>query len=464
MASAPTARLDRFLAAPRRAVWVMAAPMMVGMAVHAAYLWIDTAFVGSLGEAAVAAITYVGPLFFLLIALINGFATAVTALVAQAIGARDVDEAERVAGSSILVAVALGGLFLVGGLLLGPWLLRALGARGEAHRLAWEFFQVIALVVPVFFLSSAVRAVLAGEGDARTPTYILLGSTVVNAGLDALFIFGLGLGIRGAALATAAAATLSLVAYLWLALRPGHPGVRFRLRHLRGYRPLLVGLVSLGLPTTGGQVVMSLGMAVNNRLLSHFGDLVVAGYGAASRVDMVVTLPVFGLAAAAVTLIGMFGGAGRSDLVRGTTRYVLGWAVLLTAGLGVAAVASSGILLRLFVDAPESLSTGRTYLAFMVVAYPMMAFGMVTGRVLQGLGRGVPSLVITSVRVLLVSMPVAYVGIHAAGAGPWIIWTGILLGGVVSCALSAYWLRQILWGEAPLPPLAPALAESPPSG
>lgn len=82
-----SSRLDEFIARPRRALWVLAAPMMGGMAVHTIYMVVDTAFIGSLGKEALAAVTFVGPLFFVLIALFNGLGTTITALVAQAVAA-----------------------------------------------------------------------------------------------------------------------------------------------------------------------------------------------------------------------------------------------------------------------------------------------------------------------------------------------------------------------------------------
>ena len=101
-------RLDQFLAAPRRAVWTMAAPMMAGMAVHTLYMIADTAFIGTLGTEALAAATFVGPVFFLMVALTMGLSTAVTALVAQAVGRRDAAGADEVAGTAMSFGIAIG--------------------------------------------------------------------------------------------------------------------------------------------------------------------------------------------------------------------------------------------------------------------------------------------------------------------------------------------------------------------
>jgi putative MATE family efflux protein len=202
-------RLHQFLAAPRRALWVMAAPMIAGMTVHTLYVVADTAFIGTLGTDALAAATFVAPLFFLVVALTMGLGTAVTALVAQAVGRGDAASADAAAGTALSSGLVLGVIFGVVGLAIGPWMLGLLGAEGEVAALGWTYFQPLALFMPIFFVSSVLRSILTGEGDAKTPMIVLTVATLSNIALDALFIFGLGLGLRGAALATVLSVVIS---------------------------------------------------------------------------------------------------------------------------------------------------------------------------------------------------------------------------------------------------------------
>ncbi len=438
-------RLDRYLAAPRRAVWTMAAPMMAGMAVHTLYMIVDTAFIGSLGTEALAAATFVGPVFFLMVAMTMGLGTAVTALVAQAVGRQDADAADRVAGTAMSFGIAMGSVLAIVGLSTGPTLLEHLGASGENAVLAWHYFQIVSLAVPLFFISTVFRAVLTGEGDARTPMVVLFISTVLNIALDALFILVLDLGLRGAALATAASVLVSLSTFAFLILMRRTAYVRFRVAHLAPSRLVLGRIVGLAAPTAAGMAVMSVGGLLFNRLLAGFGEIAVAAYGAASKVDMIVALPILGLAGAAVSVVGMFAGAGRIDLVRSTALYTYRWAVVLATLIGAAAFLGSQHILRLFTDDAQALAIGHTYLAFMLFAYPMMAFGMTSGRLLQGLGHGIPSLAITSVRVLIVAVPLAYALVLLAGAPIEAVWASALAGGVCSTILAFWWVRRLVW-------------------
>lgn len=442
-------RLSEFIASPNRAVWRLAAPMMVGMVVHMLYMIVDTAFIGHLGRDALAAATFVGPLFFFVIALLSGLTMATTALVAQAIGRKDHEGADRLAGGVLFLALIGGVFFSLFLLFAGPSILRGLGAKGETARLAWSYFRLISFGMILFFFSGAFRAVLTGEGDTRTPVIVMIIGSLINGGLDPVFMFVLDFGIAGAAMATLTANAFSAFALGYIIFVRRRSVVRFKLKHFRPYRPLFRGMWSIGFPTTAGQFVMSAGLALNNRLLVHFGEFAVAAYGAASKVDMIVAMPLMGLAGASVSLIGMFAGARRSDLVRYTALYAYRWALIISLTVGGSAFIASRWVLRLFSADPLIIETGRVYLGFMVFAYPMMAFGMTTGRILQGLGYGFPSLMITSLRILVVGVPLAYIAVLGFGGSLESVWGAMLIGGFVSNILSFFWVRKLVWKEDP---------------
>ena len=278
---------------------------------------------------------------------------------------------------------------------------------------------------------------------------VLTISTLANIALDALFILVLRMGLRGAAIATILAVLISVSTFSVLLLRRKSAFVRLRLSALVPSREVLVKLYGLAIPIAASMVVMSAGSMLYNLILSDFGSVSVAAYGAASKVDMIVVLPIFGLSGAAVTVVGMFAGAGRSDLVRSTALYTYRWAITLAAVIGGVAYLTSGSLLRVFTSDPTALAIGSTYLGFMIFAYPMMAVGMTTGRLLQGLGHGFPALFITTLRVLLVGVPVAWVAVHVFDQSIRGVWIGILTGGVCATICSVLMVRQLMWRSDP---------------
>lgn len=442
-------RLEEFLANPRKGLWTMAVPMIAGMTVHTTYLVADTAFIGTLGTDALAAATFVAPLFFLTMALTMGLGTAVTALVAQAVGRGDASSADASAGTAITLGLGLGFVFSGVGLLAGRRMLQLLGAEGIVVDLGWEYFQVLAAFMPLFFVSSVLRSILTGEGDAKTPMIVLAVATFANIGLDALFILVLDFGLRGAAFATVASVMISVTSFAVLLLRRERAFVQLRLSALMPSRAVLTPLLSLAIPIAASMIVMSMGTMLYNLLLADFGSVAVAAYGAASKIDMIVILPIFGLSGAAVTVVGMFAGAGRIDLVRSTALYTYRWAVTLAAVMGFGAFVSSDSILRIFTDDPTAIAVGTTYLGFMIFAYPMMAIGMTTGRLLQGLGHGFPALFITTLRVLLVGVPVAYLAVQVFDQSIEGVWIGILSGGCAATITSILMVRRLMWQADP---------------
>jgi putative MATE family efflux protein len=448
--SAPReSRLEEFIARPRRAVWVLALPMMVGMLFHTLYSVVDTAFVGRLGPDALAAITFVGPFFFVAIALSSGLFTGVTAAVAQAVGREDSRGADLTASNGMTLSLVMGLLFALGGTFMGPAMLEAAGAEGETVGQAWAYFRIIAMGIPLFFFSSVLRAMLNGEGDAKTPMVVMGIATTINLILDPVLIFGMDMGIQGAAWATIVAQVLATVVFAWWVLVRRRTYTRLRVPDMRPQLGVMLRILRVGVPTTFAQLVMAGAMILGNKLLAHFGQLTVAGFGAGTKVDMIVSMPIMGLASGSIAVIGMFAGARRADLVRSTALYTYRWALIIGSGLGVTAFMASGPLMLLFTQDMAAIEVGRTYLGYMVFAYPLMALGMTSGRILQGLGYGMPALVITAVRTVVVGIPVAYALVYLFDAPLEAVWLSFVLGGAASVILGLAWVYLLVWRRDP---------------
>ncbi|MBN2343438.1 MAG: MATE family efflux transporter [Deltaproteobacteria bacterium] len=438
-------RLERFVENPRKAMWIIAAPMMAGFTVHAMYTVVDSVFIGMLGAEALAAAGYIGALFFVAIALTSGLSTGITACVAQAFGARDHERMSHLASNGLSLALSLALFFTTAGVLLGPQLVGLLGAEGKSAEFAWDYMLPLWLGMPLFFFSTAIRSVINGEGDAKTPMIILAASTMLNLALDPIFIFLFDWGIRGAALATLAAHSFALLALIYVAFIRKRITSRFLVSRMPFSAAFLRPILSIGLPAAAGQLVMAVGMILVNKLLAHFGQMAVAGYVAGNRADMIVTLPLLGIASAAMTLIAMFSGANRPDLVKSTTLYAYRWALIFAVAFGISIFLLSDVVVKLFVKEDAAFQIGRQYLGYAVFAYPLMAMGMTSGRILQGLGYGWPSLVITTVRVVFIGAAGAYTAVYLFDGGITSVWISFIAGGFGSLFLALFWIRKFLW-------------------
>ncbi|MDX1382203.1 MAG: MATE family efflux transporter [Thermoanaerobaculia bacterium] len=450
-APAPTdragARLARFQANPRRALWSLAVPITVGMSIYTAYMMADMIFVGMLGPEALTAVAFNMPLLFLAMGTTFGFGSAVTALIAQAIGARDDRRANQVGQHSLAVGLVMTVAFTSIGLTQGRALLAAIGVPADLLPLAWEYFSVVAFGFAFQVLAILFRSIFSGEGEVKLPVMIQGVATLLNIALDPLFMFTFGLGVRGAAVATVVtqALVMTTFGYLLFVRRRSHVDLSYRGFRLDG--AIVADLARIGAPASLSFLTMSVGGLAFNRILVTYSPDAVAAIQVGSRLDHLVVLPLVAMASSLVTLVGMFYGARRLDLVSDIARYAL------TRGFTIAVAVSAGFavfapwLVLPFTDSPEIRRIAAQYLRFAALAFPSFPFSIMIGRALQGLDRGAPELVLSLLRVLLISVPLAAVFTFTLELPLHFVWVAMIVGGWTAATLAITWWRRALARE-----------------
>jgi len=413
------------------------------MGMHVLYSFADMIFVGRLGGDAIAAVTFSGSFMFFMFGL-SSVSVGAQSLIAQCMGAGDRSGANNAAIHSMLIGICLGIGFYFSGRFFTEEVLRLVGAKGQALMLGKVYLKVLFLGAPFLFFSAFSRAILMGEGDTKTPLYIMLVATGLNILLDPIFIYLLGWGVPGAAGATLAAMLISFTSYFYFLFIKKVSYVSLSPRGFKPSMKILWQILKVGIPASLTQVIMSLGGMCFHRILSIFGSHAVAGYGLGGRVDMVIILPFIGISTALLSLVGMYYGASRGDLIVCIAFYTIKRTLSAAVVAGCLIYIFAEPILRIFTPEAAVIAIGGSYLRYIVFAYPMIAFGMNSGRILQGLGLGLPSLVITSTRVLLVSVPLSYLFTRIYGLGVESIWVSVLISGCVSTTISYLWLRRSL--------------------
>ncbi len=455
-------RVADFLAQPRKALWTLSLPIMGGMIIHTLYSVVDMVFVGWVGPDAVTALAFNMPLVFMTFGITMGLSTGVTAVVAQAIGGRDKARADNTAEHAVVLGLAIGLPMAAAGLLWGPQLLAALGAVGDVNTLAWSYFQVICWGMIFTVMSSFFRGILAGEGDTMRPMVILGGGMVLNIILDPVFIFGLDLGVRGAAFATITSQVIVCLVFVYLIFLRRITFVRFRLRYFRFRATILAGIFKIGVPASLSFVFMSFGQAAYNKILSSYSQYAVAAYQIAGRVEMIYFMPMIAIATGVVTLAGMFFGAGEYSRLREIIRYAIQRSVLL--GLVAAALIylSAPVIMKIFRPSEEILTYGVTYLRIIVIIFPFAPVAIISGRVMQGMGKGLPFMVLSFLRVMAVGAPLAAVFTYVLDKPIVWVWFAMISGGLVSMVVGVLWLLSTLRRAEQLPrPDAPVEVPEP---
>jgi putative MATE family efflux protein len=467
METKANARLDRFLVNPRRGMWGLALPMMAGMSLHTIYMIADLIFVGMLGPNELKAVAFDMPLVFLGLGVTFGLGSGVTAVVARHVGARDPVGADRAAQNGLLLGLGLTAIFTVVGGVWGHQLLASMGVPDDLLPIAWAFFGPIVYGYLFLVLSVFFRSILAGEGDMRTPMMIQGASTLLNIALDPLFMFTFGLGVRGAAYATVLAQVAAALTFVWMLYRHGRSYVRFDPRRFRPSAHALQDIARIGAPASFSFLIIAVSSGYFNRLLVEYSADAVAAYQVGGRLDHVVMLPMISISTALVTMVAMFRGAERMDLVRDLVNYSMRWAIGIGAVMAIFFHVVAPYIMRGFSQEQAIVAAGIGYLRYIVWTYPFVAISMLASRILQGLGIGSPSLVLTVMRVLLIAAPLAWVLVYWVHTPVEGVWIAMLVGVALTAVVSLVWLRVGLgraergalaaaMGAAAAEPVAPA--------
>ncbi len=321
-----------------RTLLVFALPMLAGNVLQSLNGSVNAIWVGSfLGEAALTATSNSNTVMFLLIGSIFGVSMAATILIAQHLGAKRLEEARRVVGSSASFFAAVSVVIALLGVAFSDRILLAMHTPPDALPLAHDYLRIIFVAIPFIFMYAFTMAVLRGAGDSRTPFLFLLLSVGLDIVLNPLLIFGVGplprLGIAGSALATLIANIVSLAALLGYLYRKRHPLVlhRSEARLLRIDRTITATLLKKGVPMGLQMVVVSVSALLMLGLINQFGSHTTAGFAACMQVWSYVQMPAFAMGAAVSSMSAQNVGAGRWDRVARTAKAGVAFQTIVTA-------------------------------------------------------------------------------------------------------------------------------------
>ncbi len=322
-----------------RHVSVMSLTASLGLVAVFAVDLVDMLFISMLGQAELAAaVGYAGAILFFTTSFGIGMAIAAGALVARALGAGDEVAARRRASTALVWAVAFGAVFAGVVWALVPLFVGLLGASGETARLAVSYLRIIVPSLPLLMVGMIGGAILRAHGDANRAMVATLVGGAVNAVLDPILIFGFGLDLTGAALASVAA-RMAIAATALLPIFRHHGGLEApRADHML---PDLRPLAAIAAPAILTQLATPVGQAFVTRSMAEYGEDAVAGMAIVARLTPVAFGVIFALSGAVGPIIGQNAGAGDRDRVRGAFR-----AALLFTALYVVAAALLLFLLR----------------------------------------------------------------------------------------------------------------------
>ena len=419
----------------------MALPNVISMLVNSLYNIVDSLFVAQINEQAMTALSLVFPIQNFVNAVAIGFGVGINALVALYRGAGDHDKADAAATHGMALSVLHGLLCTLLATAIMPGFLArftaAIVSMGVAYSAIVFFFAIVNMA------SLAFEKIFQAVGRMKLTMLALISGCVCNILLDPILIFGLGpvpaLGIAGAALATGIGQTVTLVLYLVVYCTTASP-VRLRRKALRPDASLEGRLYAIGVPAILNLALPSLLVTFLNDLLAAFSESYVVVLGIYYKLQTFLYLPANGIVQGMRPLVGYNYGAREHGRVSRLYNLTLGLSAGIMAIGTLLCLTIAGPLMGLFTSNPETIAIGQTALRVICLGFIVSAVSTTSSGALEGLGKGVPSLVISLCRYIIFIMPIAWV--LCGRMGPTGVWHAFWITEVISAAVSLVVYRR----------------------
>ena len=394
-------------------LWRLSLPATVGMFVMSLYNVVDAIFVGrGVGTLGIAGVSIVFPVQMVMtgIGLMVGMGAA--SLISRSLGASNTERAERTLGNAIFLIVLLGGVFTFVGLSRSTFFLRLFGATDTILPYAKEYMDIILLGAVFHTSSMAANAIVRAEGNARVAMISMFIGALLNIALDPVFIFALGMGIRGAAVATVIAHVVTTL-YLARYFLSGKSSLRIRVKNFILERTVVREIVAIGFADFVRTAAGSFIAVIINRTLGFYGgDVSIAVFGVVFRVLHFAVMPSRGIAQGLQPILGFSYGARRYD--RGIE--VIRWSVIIATVISLSAFLIILLFARsivgIFSTDAALISQGTHAIRLVFIAIYLVGFQVVGATIFQAIGKAIPTFILSTSRQILFLIPLVFILPH----------------------------------------------------
>ena len=395
-----------------KAVAKLALPTVLSMIVAVLYNMVDTFFVGQIGdENQVAAVSVATPVFLFFMAIGNIFGIGGSSFLSRALGEKQVDKVKHISSFCFyggIVAGTLGGILMLA--FMKP-ILESVGTSENTFGFAREYLTVIAYGGPLIVISCAFSNLLRGEGSAKSAMFGMMSGTIANIILDPVFILPsfLGMGVAGAAIATLIGNLVSIIIYVIHSVSKDSV-LSLHIKNFRVSEGILFGVLTIGLPASITNILMSLSNIIMNTQLVTYGDIPVAGMGIAMKANMLVVFVQMGIAMGVQPLIGYNYGAKNFSRMKSAMKFAL--LLNIIAGLVIFAVYflfTTPIVSIFMKDNPQVIEASAMILRALMIASPVLGVLFVFNFTFQAMGKAIPSLTLAISRQGFIFMPMVFI-------------------------------------------------------
>ena len=389
-----------------KALMALGVPIMIGMLINALYNLVDAYFVGGLGERQMGAISIAFPLGQVVVGLGLMFGNGAASYLSRLLGRGEKDTANQVASTALYSSLLIGAVIILFAAVFMEPILIMLGATETIlpYALTYARIYVISCIFNVFNVT--MNNIVSSEGAAKTTMCALLLGAVLNIGLDPLFIYTLDLGVAGAAIATAISQMVSTLVYLIYVFRK-KSAFSFSIKKFTPTKAIMTEILKIGVPTLTFQILTSLSITLINRAANSYGDAVIAGMGAVTRITSMGTLVVFGFLKGFQPIAGFSYGAKKFDRLREAIKISTLWSTIFCVIVGLLIAVFSKQIISQFTTGNEGMIlVGQKSLIANGFSFFLFGFYTVYSSLFLALGKGAAGFFLGACRQGICFVPV----------------------------------------------------------
>ena len=361
-------------------------PIMVGMLISALYNAIDAYFVGGLGMSQMGAVSVVFPIVQIIIGLGMMFGAGASSYISRLLGKGDNEQADRTASTALFSGLLVGAVIIIGILVFLDPVLTALGSTETIlpYARAYARIYVTGSIINVFTVM--MNNLLTAQGATKFTMIAMLTGSIANVILDPVMIYGMDLGIEGAAVATVISLCINMALYIgYIAKKKGV--LRISVKNIAPSKTIYTEVLKIGIPVLLFQLLASAAMGSINTASKPYGDYAVAAMGAVTRIMTVVTYVVFGFLKGFQPFAGYNYGSGRFDRLKKSIKLCMAWSTAFCVIAGIVLVVFADPIVSLFGTDTEMLALAETALRLNAVLFTTFGFQMVYASLYLAIGK-----------------------------------------------------------------------------
>ena len=421
----------------------MTVPILFGITTMMAQSLIDAWFLGKVGDRALAAFSFGFPILMVITSVAIGLGAGTSSVVARALGAEDHRRARRLATDSLLLSFMITAVLAGIGILTIDPLFRLLGAPDDMIPMIRSFMTILYSGVPFLVVGMVGTSSMRATGDTVLPGKLMMAGALLNVILDPIFIFGLGpvpaMGLDGAATAALMARGSMFLGTIYFMVYRLEL-VSFRKPDFAEMKKSWIDILHVGLPAAGTNAIIPIAMTLITAMIARYGPEAVAGFGVASRIESLVLVIFYALSSVIGPIVGQNLSACKGERIALSLRLCALFCMASGLVIAIILALAGNFIPTLFSDNPEVTNVTRLFLWIAPISYGAYGVVMVMNAAFNGLGKPMPAVYISVSRMMLLYLPLAFVGQHLFGIAG--IFAAYALANMATGLLAYVWAQR----------------------